>query len=109
LARLSTEFFIWLELFISRTLLWFFSKFLYLYWIPFSFPALSSLFHSGVLCPPRMNSGVYSCPLFFLVTLIIILFYSLSEVSSTSLSKESILVKFLAFVWFMLPCFFHIS
>jgi hypothetical protein len=48
MERLSTEFFIWLELFISRISISFFSEFLYLYWIPFSCPALSSLFYSAL-------------------------------------------------------------
>jgi hypothetical protein len=48
LMRFSNEFFIWvIEVCISRTSIWF-SRFLYIYWILFSYITLSSLFHSTV-------------------------------------------------------------
>jgi hypothetical protein len=61
LERLSTEFLIYLRnIFISRFSIWFFSGFLYLYWIPFSRFELSSLFHLAFhLYPLWVNLPVY--------------------------------------------------
>jgi hypothetical protein len=64
LARFSAEFFELLSFSFLEFWFDFFSRFLYLYWIPLSYPTLSSLFHSAVyLYSLWIHSGVYTYPL----------------------------------------------
>jgi hypothetical protein len=62
LAKVLIEVFIWdIKLFVSKMSISLFSGFLYLYWIPLSYSAFSSLFQSSIY----MNS--FSVQLFFCV------------------------------------------
>jgi hypothetical protein len=87
LVRFSTKFFIWvIEVFIPRISIWFCSELLYIYWFILSYPALSSLFQSAVLLSLNSFRCLLISSLILLIIYIIILWKSLSGISSTSLS-----------------------
>jgi hypothetical protein len=83
------------------------SGFLYFYWNPLSYSALSSLLHSAIyLYFLWICSGIYLCSLILLNILTIITLNSLSEIPSISLSLDIIILKCLTFRGIMLHCFF---
>jgi hypothetical protein len=74
LVSLSPEFLTWLVNYISRISVWLFSWFLHLYWIPLSYPALSSLFYPAIICILLEFFQVFmSCLILLIIHIIILL------------------------------------